>query len=119
MPSAASQFSKCQCIGISRIIHIQHGGAVAFDGDSLGLGRIVGEMLGISACEILILIIAALLLGTGLYIGGLIRSGYTVAVVIGVLVPEYDSKAGLAGCPLRLMGGVFCRNGCRQSSNGS
>lgn len=43
-------------------------------------------MLGISAWEILILIITALLLGAGRYIGGGIRSGYTVAVVIGVLV---------------------------------
>ena len=85
-----------QRVGVPRIVHIQHGGAVAVDGDGFGLVRVVGEMLIVAAFKALVLIIAAALLRTGCNIDGRERSGYAVAVVIGILVPEYDSKSGSA-----------------------
>ena len=59
-----------QRVGVPRIVHIQHGGAVAVDGDGFGLVRVVGEMLIVAAFKALVLIIAAALLRTGCNIGG-------------------------------------------------
>lgn len=98
VPTIASKLSEFERIGISCIVHIQHGGAVAFDGDGFGLVRVVGEMLIVAAFKALTLIIAAALLRTGCNIGGRERSGYAVADVIGVLIPEYDGKSGSAFC---------------------
>ena len=72
-----------QRVGVPRIVHIQHGGAVAVDGDGFGLVRVVGEMLIVAAFKALVLIIAAALLRTGCNIGGRERSSYAVADVIG------------------------------------
>ena len=72
-------------------------------------------MRGVTTGKVLILIIVAALLRAGGNVSGLNTSCIAVAVIVGILIPEYDSKAGLAGCPLRLMGGVFCRNGCGHS----
>ena len=66
----------------------------------------------ITAGEGCILIIAAALLRAWSNVSGLSTSCIAVAVIVGIPVPEYDSKAGLAGCPLRRIGGVFCQNGC-------
>ena len=100
-----------QRISISRIVHIQHSRAVALDGDSLGLGGIIGKMLVVPTGKALILVVLALFLRTGRYIGGGIRSGYTVAVVIGVLVPEYDGEAGFPDLPACRVAGVLRRHG--------
>ena len=89
-----------QRVGVPRIVHIQHGGAVAVDGDGFGLVRVVGEMLIVAAFKALVLIIAAALLRTGCNIGGRERSSYAVADVIGVLIPEYDGKSGSALFPV-------------------
>lgn len=79
---------KCQRVGIPDKIDVQHGGAVAVDGDGFGLIRVVGEMLIVAAFKALVLIIAAALLRTGCNIGGRERSSYAVADVIGVLIPD-------------------------------
>ena len=92
-----------QRIGIPRIVHIQHGGAVALDGDGFGLSCIIGEMIVVTTCKALILVVLALFLGTGGYICRLIGSGYAVTIVIGVLIPENNSKTRFANIPACLM----------------
>ena len=99
-PFIAVEFSEFERIGISCIVDVQHGGAVAFDVDGFGLVRVVGEMLIVAAFKALVLIIAAALLRTGCNIGGRERSSYAVADVIGVLIPEYDGKSGSALFPV-------------------
>ena len=59
-----------QRIGISCIVDVQHGRAVAFDIDGFNLVGVVGEMLIVAAFKALVLIIAAALLRTGCNIGG-------------------------------------------------
>ncbi len=63
-------------------------------------------MLGISACEVLILIITALHRRAGGDIGGLKGSGHTVAVIVCNFIPENDVKSGFAELPLGRKGDV-------------
>ena len=111
IPTVASQFTELQRIGISRKIHIQHSGAVAGDDDGFGLFGVIGEVSVVAAGETLIFVIIALFLRAGLHIGGLVGTGYAVAVVIGVLVPEHDGEAGFSDFPACRIAGVFIRHG--------
>ena len=52
-------FFERQRIAVSRIIHIQHGGAVARDGDSLGLVGVISEVGIVAAGVALAFIIVA------------------------------------------------------------
>lgn len=61
---------KCQRVGIPRIVHIQHGRAVAVDGDGFGLSCIIGEMLIVAAFKALVFVIPALFLRAGFNIRG-------------------------------------------------
>ena len=89
-----------QSIAVSRKIHVQHGGAVARDGDGLGLVGVIGEVGIVAACEALAHIIAAAHLRAGVDVCRFIRSGDAVFICavclgVGVLVPENDGEAGL------------------------
>ena len=116
-PFFTIEHSEFQRIGISREIHIQHGGAVALDGHSLGFIFVVGKMRAVSAIKALILIIITLLLCTGLHVGWLVGSGHAVTIVVGIFIPEHHRKPRRTDFPICRITCILCRH-CGRNCRG-